>query len=102
LSAAHQDAAVTGQRAPWLTPGAREIGAASLLADVGHEVPAALLPTLLTSTLGAPASALGLIEGVSDGVAGAARLGGGPWPTTHTAGAPPRSAATRPPPFCPA
>jgi MFS family permease len=53
------------------------IGAASLLADVGHEVPTALLPSLLTSTLGAPASALGLIEGVSDGLAGLARFGGG-------------------------
>ena len=64
-----------GQR--WLTPGVRGIGAASLLADLGHEVPTALLPSLLTTTLGAPASALGLIEGVADGLAGAARLGGG-------------------------
>jgi MFS family permease len=62
---------------PWLTDGVRGIGAASLLADLGHEVPTALLPSLLTTTLGAPASALGLIEGVSDGLAGAARLGGG-------------------------
>lgn len=61
----------------WLTPGVRGIGAASLLADLGHEVPTALLPGLLTSTLGAPAAALGIIEGVSDGLAGAARFGGG-------------------------
>ena len=61
----------------WLTKGVAGIGTASLLADVGHEVPTALLPSLLTSTLGAPASALGLIEGVSDGLAGVARLGGG-------------------------
>jgi MFS family permease len=61
----------------WLTPGVRGIGGASLLADLGHEVPTALLPSFLTSTLGAPASALGVIEGVSDGLAGAARLGGG-------------------------
>lgn len=60
-----------------MTPGVRGIGGASLLADVGHEVPTALLPSFLTSTLGAPASALGLIEGVSDGLAGAAKLGGG-------------------------
>jgi MFS family permease len=40
-------------------------------------VPTALLPSLLTTTLGAPASALGLIEGLADGLAGAARLGGG-------------------------
>jgi MFS family permease len=62
----------------WLTPGVRGIGAASLLADLGHEVPTSLLPSFLTSTLGAPAAALGLIEGVADGVAGAAKLAGGP------------------------
>jgi len=61
----------------WLTPGVAGIGTASFLADIGHEVPTALLPSLLTSTLGAPASALGLIEGISDGLAGVARLGGG-------------------------
>jgi MFS family permease len=67
----------TPTKARWLTPGVRGIGAASLLADVGHEIPTALLPNLLTATLGAPASALGLIEGVADGLAGAARLAGG-------------------------
>lgn len=61
----------------WLSPGVKGIGTASFLADVGHEIPTALLPSLLTSTLGAPASVLGLIEGVSNGLAGAARLGGG-------------------------
>lgn len=39
----------------WLTPGVRGIGGASLLADVGHEIPTSLLPSLLTGTLGAPA-----------------------------------------------
>jgi MFS family permease len=61
----------------WLTPGVRGIGAASLLADLGHEIPTALLPSLLTSTLGAPAAALGVIEGVADGLAGATRFAGG-------------------------
>jgi hypothetical protein len=61
----------------WLTPGVRGIGSASLLADLGHEVPTALLPSFLTSTLGAPAAALGVIEGVSDGLAGVARFAGG-------------------------
>jgi MFS family permease len=65
----------TDQR--WLTPGVRGIGAASFLADVGHEIPTALLPNLLTATLGAPAAALGLIEGIADGLAGATRLAGG-------------------------
>jgi hypothetical protein len=59
----------------WLTPGVAGIGLASLLADVGHEIPTALLPALLTATLGAPAAALGLIEGLADGAAGLADLG---------------------------
>lgn len=67
----------TADRARWLTPGVGGIGLASLLSDLGHEVPTSLLPSLLTSTLHAPASALGLIEGIADGLAGAARLGGG-------------------------
>ena len=61
----------------WLTPPVRGIGAASLFSDLGHEIPTALLPSFLTSTLGAPAAALGLIEGVADGLAGVAKLGGG-------------------------
>jgi MFS family permease len=61
----------------WLTPGVRGIGGASLLADVGHEIPTSLLPALLTGPLGAPAAALGIIEGVADGLAGAARFAGG-------------------------
>jgi MFS family permease len=61
----------------WFSPGVRGIGGASFLADLGHEIPTALLPSLLTSTLHAPASALGLIEGISDAAAGLARLGGG-------------------------
>jgi MFS family permease len=60
-----------------LTPAAGAIGVASFLSDAGHEVPTSLLPSLLTSTLGAPAAALGLIEGVADGVAGVAKLAGG-------------------------
>lgn len=79
--------------APWLTPGVRGIGAASLLSDAGHEIPTALLPSFLTSTLGAPASALGLIEGISDGLAGAAKLGGGRSQTTLIAAARQQSAA---------
>ncbi|MFD8501277.1 MFS transporter [Streptomyces sp. NPDC059687] len=67
----------TPEQERWLTPGVRGIGSASFLADVGHEIPTALLPSLLTSTLGAPAAALGAIEGVSDALAGAARFGGG-------------------------
>jgi MFS family permease len=61
----------------WLTRGVAGIGGASFLADVGHEVPTALLPSFLTTTLGASGAALGLIEGIADGCAGVARFTGG-------------------------
>src|SRR5260370_29740072 len=44
---------------------------------LGHEVPTALFASLVTITLGAPAAALGLIEGLADGLAGLARFAGG-------------------------
>ncbi len=69
--------ALSTARRPWLTPGVGGIGSASFLADVGHEVPTALMASFVTATLGAPAAALGLIEGISDGLAGAGRLVGG-------------------------
>jgi len=71
------DTRTAAEQTNWLTPGVKGIGGASLLADIGHEIPTALLPSLLTSTLGAPASALGAIEGISDALAGVARFGGG-------------------------
>jgi hypothetical protein len=43
----------------WLGPAVRGIGGASLLSDLGHEVPTSFLPSLLTSTLGAPAAPSG-------------------------------------------
>ena len=42
----------TAEQARWLTPGVAGIGIASLLSDLGHEVPTSLLPSFLTSTLG--------------------------------------------------
>ncbi|SMD25196.1 MFS transporter [Kibdelosporangium aridum] len=68
---------VTVSERPWLTRGVSGIGAASFLADVGHEVPTSLMASFVTSTLGAPAAALGVIEGVSEGLAGAGRFVGG-------------------------
>jgi MFS family permease len=64
-------------RPRWLTRGVAGIGGASLLSDLGHEVPTSLLPSFLSSTLGAPAAALGSIEGIADGCAGVARFAGG-------------------------
>lgn len=69
-------ARATVTRTEWFTPGVRGIGAASLLSDLGHEVPTALLPRLISS-LGGSAAVLGVIEGIADGLAGLARLGGG-------------------------
>lgn len=69
--------AETREGRTWLTAPVAGIGIASMLSDLGHEVPTALLPSFLTSTLGAPAAALGLIEGVADGGAGIAKLVGG-------------------------
>jgi MFS family permease len=53
------------------------IGSASFLADVGHEIPTALMASFVTATLGAPAAALGLVEGIAEGLAGAGRFVGG-------------------------
>src|SRR5260221_13610437 len=55
-------------RLAWLTRGVLAIGLASLFSDLGHEMTTALLPAFLVGTLAAPAIALGLIEGVADGV----------------------------------
>jgi len=50
---------------------------ASFLSDSGHEMATAVLPSFITQTLGGSAGALGLIEGISDGLAGIAKLIGG-------------------------
>jgi MFS family permease len=60
----------------WLTRGVVGIGLASLFADWGHEIATALLPLLLAG-FGAPAFALGVIEGVADGLSSFAKLAGG-------------------------
>src|SRR5665647_434872 len=62
---------------PWLNRSVAAIGGADFFADLGYEMPTSLLPSFLTSTLGAPAAALGLIEGFADGLGGVSRLAGG-------------------------
>jgi MFS family permease len=69
------DPADTDRR--WLNAPVFGIGAASFFSDLGHEIPTSLLPSFLSATLGAPAAALGLIEGIADGGAGVAKLVGG-------------------------
>ena len=64
-----------GERQPggrWLTRGVGSVGLASFLSDSGHEMATAVLPSFVTQTLGGSAGALGLIEGISDGLAGVA------------------------------
>ena len=52
------------------------IGLGSLLSDTGHEMATAALPGFLR-TLGAPAAALGAIEGVADASLSASKVAGG-------------------------
>jgi MFS family permease len=66
-----------GEDERWLTRSVAAIGGASFFADLGYEIPTSLLPSFLTATLGAPAAALGLIEGLADGLGGVSRLAGG-------------------------
>lgn len=52
------------------------IGLGSLLSDTGHEMATAALPGFLR-TIGAPAAALGAIEGVADATLSASKVAGG-------------------------
>lgn len=60
----------------WLTRGVFGIGLANLFSDWGHEAATSLLPALLT-LVGAPAIALGVIEGIADGLSSFSKLAGG-------------------------
>ena len=64
------NAAPDGQAKPkgWLNRNILGMGLASLFSDMNHEMATAVLPIFLSSVLGAPAFALGVIEGVADGV----------------------------------
>jgi len=52
----------------WLNRNILGMGSASLFSDMNHEMATAVLPLFLSSVLGAPAFALGVIEGVADGI----------------------------------
>ena len=71
-----QSSAVERPNSRWLTRGVLGIGLASLFSDWGHEAATSILPAFLAS-LGAPAFALGVIEGVADGFSSFAKLAGG-------------------------
>lgn len=60
----------------WLNATVVGISVASLFSDVGHEMATTAMPVLLAS-LGASSAALGLIEGISDGLSSFAKLTSG-------------------------
>lgn len=63
-------------RKRWWNSTVIAIGVASLFSDWSHETATTILPAFLAS-LGGTAAALGLIEGVSDGISSFAKLGFG-------------------------
>ena len=60
----------------WLNRNVVAMGTTSFLSDASHEMATAVLPGFL-SVIGAPPSALGFIEGLSDAIASFVKLGGG-------------------------
>jgi MFS family permease len=63
-------------RSRWLNSTVLGIGLASLFSDMGHEMATTTMPALL-ATLGASSAALGIIEGVADGLSSFAKLWSG-------------------------
>lgn len=66
----------TSKKVRWLNRSILGMALSSLFSDAGHEMATAILPLFLIS-LGAPASALGIIEGVADATSSFAKLGAG-------------------------
>ena len=61
----------------WLNRNVLGIGIADLAADANYEMVFAVLPLFITAGLGAPALAVGLIEGVGDGSSAVVKLWSG-------------------------
>jgi len=60
----------------WLNRNVIGMGLTSFLSDAGHEMATVVLPSFL-AVIGAPAAALGLIEGVADAISSFVKLGAG-------------------------
>lgn len=60
----------------WLNRNVVAIGLTSLFSDLGHEVATSILPVFLAS-IGVAPWALGVIEGVADGISSFAKMGAG-------------------------
>ncbi len=67
---------MTTKNIRWLNSTVLGVGLASFFSDWSHEIATATMPAFL-ATIGASAVALGLIEGVSDGLSSFAKLGSG-------------------------
>jgi len=63
-------------RERWLNRNVMGMGVTSLLSDWGHEMATAVLPAFMAA-IGAPAAALGAIEGIADAVSSFVKLGAG-------------------------
>ncbi len=63
----------------WLTRNVKVLSAVSLAQDAASELMYPLLPILLTTTLGAPAVVVGLVEGLAEGAAAAMKYLSGRW-----------------------
>lgn len=78
--------------AGWLNRNVFAIGLADLAADSNYEMILAVLPLFITTGLGAPALAVGLVEGVADGSSALIKVWSGwysdriPWRRTLAAG----------------
>lgn len=64
-------------RLDWLTPNVRVLCGVSFLQDTASELVYPILPIFLTVTLGAPAAAVGIVEGVAEGVASLTKIAAG-------------------------
>jgi MFS family permease len=65
------------RKVKWLNRNVLGIGIADLAADANYEMVFAVLPLFITAGLGAPAYAVGLIEGIGDGSSAAVKLWSG-------------------------
>jgi MFS family permease len=61
----------------WLNRNVLGIGVADLAADANYEMVFAVLPLFITAGLGAPAVAVGLVEGIADGSSAVVKLWSG-------------------------
>ena len=62
------------ERSAWLSHNLKTLSLVSLLQDTASELLYPILPLFLTGVLGAPVAAVGIIEGVADGVAAITKI----------------------------